>query len=494
MNSILQYLLESSLCLVVFYVVYWIFLKKDTHFLLNRIYLILSLIISQLIPFFKTTSPWRTTHLTEAPPVFNSIPVTQATSWGREETLITIYVIGLLLFLIRFFSHMFKLYHIVKKHPINKTIGEKIVLIKQDCPPFSFFSYIFANKANFNKQDLRQILAHEQVHIRQYHSLDILLIEIVTILQWFNPFVWPYKSSLKEIHEYLADEGVIAQGFNASRYQVLLFEQHIGAKMFEFANTFKKSQIKRRLTMMRKIKSKSGAKMKYLLVLPLTLLLVLAFAEPKQVFGGSAAVGDNSKFEGTSNTRTETTTPGTAEEIKKLKQEMDHLKKGEAILLKKLETTENQEDKKKLKEKIVKYREKQKQIQAYLVKAGNHDTVSKSALKEKYVYILEYEKKLLQKQQSTTDPDTKKKIQQLLDDTKKKKQLLIASLKIASNPPASELKAKLDSVKKKVAVVEKKLKSTDDPEEKQKLKQMLVDLLKIRDEIKKKLAAVDSPH
>jgi beta-lactamase regulating signal transducer with metallopeptidase domain len=479
---------------MVFYLIYWSFLKKDTHFLLNRIYLILSLIISQLIPFFKTTSPWRTAHLTEAPPVFYSISVPRAASWGMEDILLTIYVIGLLLFLIRFFSHMLKLYQIVKKHPITKTIGEKIVSIKQDCPPFSFFSYIFVNKANLNKQDLRQILAHEQVHIRQYHSLDILLIEIIIILQWFNPFVWPYKSSLKEIHEYLADEGVITQGFNASRYQVLLFEQNIGAKMFEFANNFKKSQIKRRLIMMTKIKSRSGAKMKYLLVLPITLLLVMAFAEPKQVFGGSTAAGDNSKREGTVITGTETTDPVTAEEIEKLKQEMDHLKKEEMLLLKKLEVTENQEDKKKLEETIAKYREKQKQIQAYLVKAGQHDTSSTSALKEKYVYILEYEKKLLQKQESTTDPETRKKIQQLLDDTKEKKQLLIASLKIASNPPESELKAKLDSVKKKAALIEKKLKSTDDPEEKQKLKKMLVDLLKIGDEIKKKLAAVDSTH
>lgn len=500
MNNILQYLLESSLCLMLFYLIYWVFLKKDTHFFLNRIYLILSLVISQLIPLFKITSPWRTIRLIGDQPVINSIPVTPVSSWGLKETLITIYALGLLLFLVRFLSHMLKLYQTIKKHRITKSTGEKIVMINHDCPPFSFFNYIFANKANLKKQDLQHIIAHEQVHIRQYHSLDILLIEVVTILQWFNPFVWPYKNSLKEIHEYLADEGVIAQGFNISRYQVLLFEQHIGAKMFEFANSFKESQIKRRLTMMKKMKTKSWAKMKYLLVLPLTLLLVLAFAEPRQVFGGSAKAGDdNSALAGTSTTGTETTTQVPDEEYEKLKMEMDLLKKEEMLLLKKLENTKDQKDKKKLEEKIAKYREKQKKIQAYLVNAGKHNTQAKAALEieEKYVYLLEYEKKLKQKLASTSDPDTRKKIQHLLDDNKKKQQLLITranSLKAASNPGPSEMKQKLYALKEEVALVEKKFKATDNPEEKQKLKQILADLLKKQEEIKKKLAEADSTH
>ena len=91
--------------------------------------------------------------------------------------------------------------------------------------------------------DIKDIIEHEYVHIKQYHTFDILLLELILILQWFNPFVWPYKGSLKEIHEYLADDGVIAQGYDPAGYQMLILEQSVGVKLFGYSNSFNHSQI-----------------------------------------------------------------------------------------------------------------------------------------------------------------------------------------------------------------------------------------------------------
>lgn len=202
-------------------------------------------------------------------------------TWGLGKTLLLLYAIGVGVFLARFIFHMVKLYFVGKKFRITRINGIRIVSVDKDFPPFSFLNYIFINDKKLSEHNMRRIIAHEIIHINQYHTFDILFIELITVLQWFNPFVWLYKKSLQETHEFLADYGVIAQGFSAAKYQLLIFEQHVGVKLFEFVNNFKQSQIKRRITMMSKIKSRGAAKMKLLLVVPMAAFLLLAFAEPK---------------------------------------------------------------------------------------------------------------------------------------------------------------------------------------------------------------------
>lgn len=176
---------------------------------------------------------------------------------------------------------MIKLNLIIKRYKTTKINGIKIVSVDKDFSPFSFLNFIFINEKIISEHNMRRIIAHEIIHIKQYHTFDILLIELITVLQWFNPFVWPYKKSLQETHEFSADNGVIAQGFSTAKYQLLMFEQHVGVRLFEFVNNFKQSQIKRRLTMMSKIKSRGTSKLKLLLIVPMAAFLLLAFAEPK---------------------------------------------------------------------------------------------------------------------------------------------------------------------------------------------------------------------
>ena len=238
MTSFSVYLLESAVCLALFYVGFRLFLRRETYFKLNRVYLVCSLFISLVLPAFKITSPIVTARSSVSMSLLPSSAAPVQT-WGLGETFLLLYTIGVGIFLARFIFHMIKLYFVVKKYRITRINGIRIVSVDKDFSPFSFLNYIFINDKILSEHNMRRIIAHEIIHIKQNHTFDILLIELITVLQWFNPFVWPYKKSLQETHEFLADNGVIAQGFSTAKYQLLMFEQHVGVKLFEFANNFK---------------------------------------------------------------------------------------------------------------------------------------------------------------------------------------------------------------------------------------------------------------
>ncbi|MCK7461604.1 MAG: hypothetical protein MZU84_05860 [Sphingobacterium sp.] len=128
--------------------------------------------------------------------------------------------------------------------------GLRIVLCGHSGEPFSFFRFVFVDRSQARGADIDRVLAHELAHVRQLHSLDVVLAEVLSVVQWFNPFVWPYKRSLRETHEYLADRAVIAQGCPLARYQLLIVEQSVGGRLLELASSFRTSQIKRRIVML----------------------------------------------------------------------------------------------------------------------------------------------------------------------------------------------------------------------------------------------------
>jgi beta-lactamase regulating signal transducer with metallopeptidase domain len=115
----------------------------------------------------------------------------------------------------------------------------------------------------------------------QRHYLDLFIIETLAVIHWFNPVVWFYERSLKETHEYLADEAVLSTGENAGKYKAILVNQAMGGPVFVFTNQFNQSLIKKRIIMMNKIKSPRWAKLKALLFVPLMAAILVAFANPK---------------------------------------------------------------------------------------------------------------------------------------------------------------------------------------------------------------------
>jgi TonB-dependent SusC/RagA subfamily outer membrane receptor len=157
--------------------------------------------------------------------------------------------------------------------------GNTIILIHGDIPPFSIFKYIVMSVKDYETGRL-YILTHEQEHIGLGHSYDLLLIQVLKIIQWFNPFVWFISRDLKTIHEYEADQAVINQGIDAKQYQLFLVKKVVGNRLQPFTNNLNHGSLKKRIAMMYQKKSNRWLMLKSLCAIPVVALTVSAFATP----------------------------------------------------------------------------------------------------------------------------------------------------------------------------------------------------------------------
>jgi BlaR1 peptidase M56 len=287
LSSFFAYLAKSGLCLALGYGVYWLVLKKETYFALNRAYLLGTALLSLVLPLFRISSPFLTTVVTSAAPAASpALPAVAAQAPAVLDpwrAILLVYLAGVGLLASRFAFWLARLARAVQKGGGERRDGFRVVVSDHPGGPFSFFNVIFLDRSGGPARDWRRILAHEMAHVRQLHTVDIIVSECLAILQWFNPFVWPYRDSLRETHEYLADRAAIAQGGSLAGYQLLILEQSVGGKLLGLASSFRTSQVKRRLQMLTRKKSKGWTRVKPLLILPLAALLLLAFAEAKVV-------------------------------------------------------------------------------------------------------------------------------------------------------------------------------------------------------------------
>ncbi len=289
MTSFITYMLESAICITIFYLTYRLLFHRDTFFTINRFFLITTLFLAMLIPAFSVSTGSESEAM-----YYGAIQTIIVTADNIEQTVKSglssweiaaiIYLTGLVIFTIRFLVQMIQLIIIIRKYGINRILGYKIVFTEGKFAPFSFFNIIFLNESFMYNDETAQILAHEKIHIQKKHTYDIILLEIFTIIQWFNPFIWFYRNSIRDVHEYQADEGVVSKGYDKINYQKLILKQITGAEglnspdLFQPANNFNYSTIKRRIIMLTKSRTKKMAILKFLLVLPMSALLVLAFS------------------------------------------------------------------------------------------------------------------------------------------------------------------------------------------------------------------------
>jgi hypothetical protein len=140
--------------------------------------------------------------------------------------------------------------------------------------PFTFFNILFISRNDFEGGRIAEMMEHERAHKDQLHSFDALLLEMVTIFQWFNPVIWLFKQALKSEHEYYADKAVLNKGFDRVRYQKLLFEKSLGTLTIELTNSFNYLLLKKRLKMMTIQKTNSLMKIKYLISMPIMFVIV----------------------------------------------------------------------------------------------------------------------------------------------------------------------------------------------------------------------------
>jgi TonB family protein len=279
-----------------FYALYWLFLKRDTFFRINRIFLLLTLLASVLIPYLEIPFKPDANIADSEYAMFDAVVMASQqylNSNMLEEVVVTtaikpntswyqylgiIYLMGVLLFTLRFFANLVQLLIWSRKNKRLEVNGVKLVVMNGDYPPFSFLNSVFISKEDYNKPNFKSILEHERVHVDQLHTFDLILLEILTVLFWLNPFIWFYKSSLQEVHEYLADDQVVNGAVNPNEYKMHIVNQFAGGDLFRLANNFGQSTLKKRISMLGKIKTPKIALVKLLLLLPIFTVLFSAFA------------------------------------------------------------------------------------------------------------------------------------------------------------------------------------------------------------------------
>jgi TonB family protein len=281
MNTLLLYMAESTLCVSVFYAIYWVFLRRDTFFLVNRFYLLAMVLFSMLLPLLPVrwtpADPSASLVVLLEPVMITPAKLEQSIQGHFQwiEIAATVYFTGVFIFLLRFVLQLIQLLLITRRFSAREHHGQQVVFVGQGFSPFSFFNRIFINEAVVTPGSLPTIIAHEQVHIRQHHTIDMILIELATVVQWFNPIIWLAGREMKSIHEYLADEGVLQNGISRSKYQQMILDETMGVRVNNLTNNFNVSLLKKRIDMMTKSKSKTWAKGKVLIAVPVLLLLGL---------------------------------------------------------------------------------------------------------------------------------------------------------------------------------------------------------------------------
>lgn len=156
-------------------------------------------------------------------------------------------------------------------------MGRKLIRVGKNIAPFSFWNRVFIGNKNYQSDELLNIITHESVHIRQKHSVDLMLFGLLLSFQWFNPFVWLYRRAINITHEYLADQGALNSGVDLPAYQYSLLNEALGGNRIEIASNYNLS-IKKRITMMMKKRSPKFAALKLAVAAPILIVLFGAFA------------------------------------------------------------------------------------------------------------------------------------------------------------------------------------------------------------------------
>ena len=193
-----------------------------------------------------------------------------------------IYVLGVFVMSIRLSCNLLQIRKLKAESPHEVRGKYLIIHLKEDSPSFSIFRYIFLNDNNLNSGDRKDILLHEEIHIKQGHTYDIFFIELCKIIFWFNPVIWEIKKSLSKVHECLVDENVLKSGPECVQdYQSLLLKQYLCSFKIDLANPFNYSLIKFRIAMMTKTKSVWWAKFKLILAIPVIIVGLAGFGNEK---------------------------------------------------------------------------------------------------------------------------------------------------------------------------------------------------------------------
>ncbi|WCT10795.1 M56 family metallopeptidase [Mucilaginibacter jinjuensis] len=289
MPALLIYLLKVNIALLIFCLGYYTVLRRLTFYTLNRVYLILAIVFCSLYPAINFTGVVQK-HQQLAKPLQVIIidlgtraqniskPIMQTDYW---QWVIILFWLGVGLMTIRLIIQFFSLYNLYRRSKPGMVNQQQVRLMNHNSNPFSFWQHIYINPELHSKAELSSIIAHEQVHVKQWHTLDILLAELSLIFYWFNPGVWMMKKAISENLEFITDRKILQQGTDAKSYQYSLLYTCVNTTSNAMVNHFNISTIKKRIMMMNSKKSATYNITRYTFIVPTVLLLLLAFGTSK---------------------------------------------------------------------------------------------------------------------------------------------------------------------------------------------------------------------
>jgi len=280
------YLLQVNVGLILFYALYKLVCTWDTFFRSRRFILIVSLVLPFILPFIDVRE-WlesrdrmiMLTHFDYSAVLPEIVVGSEAAETGNRVFVLSewigyLYLAGVVVLLVRLAVQAFSLYRLIVRMPEKEIKGVRIKCLNDPSGPFSFFGWIFMNPAAVKEDEISEILTHEMAHVKQHHSVDVLLAEMVSICCWMNPFAWLLKREVRLNLEFLADRKVMEAGFATKSYQYHLLGLAYNHK-YGLSNNFNFSHLKQRIIMMNKKKSNVAGHIKYaLFVLPAFALLV----------------------------------------------------------------------------------------------------------------------------------------------------------------------------------------------------------------------------
>ncbi|MBO3116272.1 hypothetical protein J4050_05905 [Winogradskyella sp. DF17] len=286
----MEYLLKASVIISVFYVCYYVLLKKETFFQHNRWFLLLGLVTAVTLPLVVIPIAIPAEPIVfeyNISPIENTGTLEQVSNnhnpFDWWSLLPFIYTIGLVIFLLRFMLQFGSLLQLLLRHPKLKDGIYTYVIVKSNLSPFSFFKWIVYNPESMDDEEVRLMLKHEKVHVNQMHSIDIILSQLACSMFWFHPLIWTYRNTIRQNLEFIADFKTQASTHDSKSYQKLLLKTSVANHNLSLTNNFYNSLIKERIVMLQKTRSQSQKQWRFALIIPL-LALVLMSMNTKEVY------------------------------------------------------------------------------------------------------------------------------------------------------------------------------------------------------------------
>jgi bla regulator protein BlaR1 len=289
MPDLFIYLIKVNIALLIFCAGYYAVLRHLTFYNLNRVYLVTAIIFSTLYPKINLAD-FLNRHEEIARPIQvvivnwqEPVKTIAKTFLGHDIWfwLLVTFWAGVSLFAVRLFTQLLSLYRLHKRSEPAQLHHYMIRVIKGNINPFSFWRNIYINPENHAPQELDAILAHEHIHVSEWHTLDILLGELSAIFYWFNPGVWLMKRAIRENIEFITDNKILKKGVDCKAYQYSLLNVNFGAPGNAIVNHFNISTIKKRIIMMNAKRSSKVNITRYLFLIPAVMVLLLIFSVSK---------------------------------------------------------------------------------------------------------------------------------------------------------------------------------------------------------------------